>query len=169
MLSRASQSDGLADEGKMTLDISTGEPTHRTKSYFWKILEPNLASNDGFNDPCHDFPATKRRKLGQDQSSIPYETLISQEQLSRSQQTYSTAAIQQNPPAHNVWNEAQYHKMVKIEPGQDIQSWEPEPLGQIFDVQPAISKNAIQDPKAEESGSALASTAAEVCFGMVGP
>lgn len=59
-----------------------------TTSDFWHNPEPSAASSGGFDGSCHDFPATKRRKLNENHSLTPYEAYpTQQEQLSWPQQT----------------------------------------------------------------------------------
>lgn len=60
-----------------------------TTSDFWLNPEPSAASSGSSNGHCHDFPATKRRKLSGKHSLAPYEACPpQQEELSGSQQTY---------------------------------------------------------------------------------
>jgi hypothetical protein len=65
-----------------------------TTTDFWQNPNLTAASGSGFGGPCHDFPATKRRKLNENHSSIPREAYIpQQQQQSWPQQTYL-------PPQH---------------------------------------------------------------------
>ena len=60
-----------------------------TTSDLWLNPEPSAASSGSFNGHCHDFPATKRRKLSGNHPLAPYEACPpQQEELSGSQQTH---------------------------------------------------------------------------------
>jgi hypothetical protein len=61
---------------------------------FWQNPKPTVTSGGGFDGPCHDLPATKRRRLNENHSSIPHEAYIPQQQRqSWPQRTYL-------PPQH---------------------------------------------------------------------
>lgn len=108
-----------------------------TTSDFSQNSEYNAASGGGFNHLCHDFPATKRRKLNGNQSSIACEAYTSQqEQLFWPQQTFlppqfshfshqsraEEGAIQTISNGYNSLNEAQYHEKLQNGPGVEIEN-----------------------------------------------
>lgn len=118
------------------LDAVETSPCNQCITSDFSQNSDSSAASGGLHHLCQDFPATKRRKLNGNQSSIPCEAYISQqEQLSRPQQSYlppqychfsrqsraEKSAIQNISNGDNSLNEALYQKKLRNEPGKEIE------------------------------------------------